>query len=382
MNKGLFSLFILLLQIIIPFVTDAQDLDPAAVKAMITLYKADPRGPYKDIRWFCKDGTVREARDPCPGENQGNQHASFKPEVLALAENHHIFLGQILATTENEDFWDERNAQSRLKQYQLERYLRNADNGWVNQKAQFYRGAMQDEDETKWGIDFYKWLLGDADNLESHFFLIRQSAKDIPHASEDNNIQMVRTVSEEIAESMSSFHELRVKIHGAPDAGDITRVSEFKEKNKDRISATNSSRFDQLLVGLKKMFRPFRVSDFSGYMKKLPADNEGTKSMEYFLNRYITMDCPPEQCRLISQTALALRQNITKPMSSTARLAMLDISNKLESLLNQEFTRWKIEYLSELMEQVYCLSEASTAFGFLELWEWDEIKREMQEPVV
>src|SRR5690349_7004978 len=112
-----------------------QSPNPEMIKSMISRFKADARGPYKDIRWFCKDGSIREARDPCPDE-PGNQHARYKDEVISLAEKHHIFIGQILASTPNEDFWDAGNAQSRLKQYQIERYLRNIDDGWVNRQAQ------------------------------------------------------------------------------------------------------------------------------------------------------------------------------------------------------------------------------------------------------
>jgi hypothetical protein len=383
MNKRIF-LFLMTLAsftVVIPTI-NGQPSDPERIKSMIARYKSDPRGPYKDIRWFCKDGTVREARDPCPGIKQGNQHASFKEEVIALAEKEHIFLGQILATTPKEDFWDQANAQSRLKQYQLERYLRNTDDGWVNRRAQYYRGAMQDEDEQAWGIEFYKWLLADADRVRSHFFLIRQSAKDIPHADVDNNVQLVRALSSEIAEAIPSFQDIRIKIHGAPEAEDRLRVLDFQEKNKSKISEPMAAKFRQLADGLEKMFRPFRVRDFENFVRLIPKDSEAANAMAYFLNRYPTMDCPPEQCQLISKTALILRREIAKPMSSSARLAMFDISNKMEALLNQEFSRWKIEWLSELLEQVQCLSEASTAFGFLELWEWDEVNDELFKPVV
>jgi hypothetical protein len=358
----------------------SQPSDPAAIQKMIERFKTDPRGPYKDIRWFCKDGTIREARDPCPTE-LGNQRASYKPEVTALADQEHIFLGQILATTPKEDFWDAANAQSRLKQYQLERYLRNIDDGWANRKAQYYRGAMQDEDERDWGIDFYKWLLTDAARVRSQFFLIRQSAKDIPHADEDNTTQMVRALSSEISEVIPSFQEIRVKIHGMPDAKDRLRVLDFREKNKSKINEATSAKFDQLVRGLEKMFKPFHVSDFEESFQLLPKDSEAATAMAYFINRYPTMDCPPEQCQLISKTSLILRRDIALPMSSSARLAMLDISNKMEALLNQEFSRWEIEYLSELLEQVQCLSEAAAAFGFLELWEWDKISSELFIPV-
>lgn len=382
MSKVILQFFMVLVCLSTPICIVNGQSDPEVVKAMIQRYKKDSRGPYKDIRWFCKDGTNREARDPCPGIKAGNQRARYKEEVVALAKKDHIFLGQILATTPNEDFWDAENAQSRLKQYQLELYLRNTDNGWVNQQAQYYRGAEQDEDESQWGIDFYQWLLKDADQVKTQFFLIRQSAKDIPHSADDNNTQLVRALSGDIAEVMPSFQEYRIKIHNNPDAGDSGRVWDFQDKNKAKISESLASKFDQLVCGLEKMFRPFRISDFEGYLKMLPKETESYKAIEYFMNRYPTMDCPPEQCQLISKTALTLRRDITLSMKASSRLAMLDVSNQLESLLNQEFSRWKIEYLSELLEQVYCLSEAAAGFGFLELWEWDQVKTELSQPVV
>jgi hypothetical protein len=156
----------------------AQKLEPDVIKARIESYKNDVRGPYKDIRWFCKDGKTQGATEPCakPG---GVQRARMKDDVLALAKSNHIFLGQILATTDHSEFWDIQNGNSRLKQYQLEKYLRAIDDGWVLRKGQYYRGAFQAEDEEAWGIEFYKWLLADDTRLQSEYFLIRQSIRDI-----------------------------------------------------------------------------------------------------------------------------------------------------------------------------------------------------------
>lgn len=372
-------LFLFLCFLFFPSVSDthAQEINAAAIQKMIARYKVEPRGPYKDIRWFCKDGTIREARDPCPGIKQGHQRASYREEVVALSKKQHIFLGQILASTPNEDFWDESNAQSRLKQYQLEQYLYKIDNGWINQQAQYYRGAMQVEDESEWGIDFFHWLLSDGSQLQRHFYLIRQSAKDIPHETENNTTQLVRALSTEIAEAFPSFQNLRIKIHGAPDAGDSGKVWDFQDQHKAEIDEQLASKFDQLICGLEKMFRPFHVSDFDEYLNKIPKDGESAQALSYFTRIYPTMDCPPDQCRLISKTALILREDMIQSMSSTSRLALLDISNKMESLLNQEFSRWKIKYVYDILDQVSCLSEAATAFGFLELWEWDQIKNEL-----
>ncbi|HZV68488.1 MAG TPA: PEP/pyruvate-binding domain-containing protein [Saprospiraceae bacterium] len=372
---SLFYLLILNL-FITPIVSNAQVSNPEQVKGMISRYKTEIRGPYNGIRWFCKDGTNRDPHDPCP-DHKGAQHARLKDEVIALGKKDHVFLGQILAMTDNEDFWDAGNAQSRLKQYQLELYLRNVDNGWINRQAQYYRGAVQNEDETNWGVEFYKWLLEDTERIRSQFFLIRESAKDIPHAGDNNDAQLVRALSAEIADELTAFQELRIKIHGIPDASDIQRVRDFQEKNKNKITPELAPKFDQLIADLKKMYRPFQVSDFATSQKNLPKGSEAARILENFTSRYGTMDCPPDQCKLISRAALQLRREILKPMRSSSRLALIDVSNKLESLLNKDFTLWKPEYLSDLLEQVYCLSEAAAAFGFLELWEWDQIRNRL-----
>ena len=82
-----------------------------------------------------------------------------------------MFLGQILAYTAHQEFWDSQNQNSRLKQYQLDKYLRSIDDGWILQKAQYYRGAVQVEDEEAWGVDFYKWLLTGDTSISNNFFL-------------------------------------------------------------------------------------------------------------------------------------------------------------------------------------------------------------------
>lgn len=56
--------FLLLFLFILPI--QAQDLPVSSIKKKIEFYKNNYRGPYKKIEWFCEDGTLREARDPCP----------------------------------------------------------------------------------------------------------------------------------------------------------------------------------------------------------------------------------------------------------------------------------------------------------------------------
>ena len=73
---------------------------------LINDLKMDVRGPYKDIKWFCEDGTIREARDPCPEPMEGVQHARYKDQIQKMADDKNIYLDQILVGTKNEDFWN------------------------------------------------------------------------------------------------------------------------------------------------------------------------------------------------------------------------------------------------------------------------------------
>lgn len=79
----------------------------AEVIKQIADYKNDIRGPYRDIRWFCTDGSIRAPKDPCPDNiGPGVQHARYKEAVETLGKEHHIYLGQILSYTTKEEFWD------------------------------------------------------------------------------------------------------------------------------------------------------------------------------------------------------------------------------------------------------------------------------------
>ena len=96
----------------------SQKITDNYIKEQIAIYKNELRGPYKDIRWFCKDGSVRMPKEPCPDSiGPGVQHARYKDIVENIGKKNHVFLGQILAYTAIDEFWDVQNQQSRLKQF-------------------------------------------------------------------------------------------------------------------------------------------------------------------------------------------------------------------------------------------------------------------------
>ena len=345
----------------------------AKINNQIIGFKNDIRGPYKDIRWFCNDGSIRTPKDPCPDNiGPGVQHARYKDEVVALGKEQHIYLGQILAYTTKEEFWDETKNQSRLKQYQLDKYLRTIDNGWINQKGQFYRGSVQVEDEEAWGIDFYTWLLAKDVVLSKQYFLVRQSLKDVPHSGDDNVSQLMRSQSKVISDVYLPFMDLRVKIHSLPEKSDIQKVIDFKQKNSAKLTTDLHKKLEGLVATMTAFFAPVDALKMAQKATLLKGTALGDKINSYAA----TINEATPVAVLVSETGqlvLDIREGILLEKRPMARLQLLDVSLKLEEILFQNAQKWVPATLSEQLEKICALGAGSAGAGYLELWEWNQI---------
>jgi hypothetical protein len=359
-----------------------QKKDNAAIAAMIQKFKTDQRGPYKDIRWFCPDGTYAVPRSEtlCANMKGAVQRARYKDEVLALSKSNHVFLGQILSTTPNEEFWDDTNYHSRLKQYQLEKYLRSIDDGWVLRKGQFYRGAYQIEDEEAWGIDFFHWLLADDERIARHFFLIRQAAKDIPHQGEDSRTQRVRAISKTISDKYTPFTDLRVKIHGQPEAGDIAKVKTFRQQHQAKLDSTMNKLFDDLIADMEAIYKPVDIGSLSRFMKNIPKDAPIGQSLSAYVSTFSQPQ--PQSTRLMAtaEKLMEIRQGIPGIKGKKARLDLIDLSNALEEIFFKDITAWEAKTAEELMNKICYTGLAAAGAGFVETWEWETLSADLQTP--
>ncbi|SMC75419.1 PEP/pyruvate-binding domain-containing protein [Cellulophaga tyrosinoxydans] len=350
----------------------SQKITDEKIKEQIIAYKNDIRGPYRDIRWFCTDGSIRQPKDPCPDNiGPGVQHARYKDAVIALGKSNHIYFGQILAATNHKDFWDAENNHSRLKQYQLDKYIRTIDNGWINQKSQFYRGSLQIEDEQAWGIEFYKWLLKDDQNIAANYFLIRQSLKDIPHNDDDNTSQLMRSQSKVISDLYEPFMNLRVKIHSQPEFVDIEKVRNFKTENAAKLTTDLNKKIDELVATMKVFYKPIEASTFLANSPQLKNTEIGAKIATYAAN---TLQSSPANLVInTAQMLLDVRDAVSTEKSPIVRLQLLDISIKLEEILFKNAQNWAPEDLKGLLEKVCYLGMATAGSGYIETWEWEQI---------
>lgn len=368
-----FTTYVLMLAMFWGHLTSlAQKKTAGEIAAMISTFRQDIRGPYKDIRWFCKDGTINPPKEPC-AEPGGNQRARYKDAVVDLARTNHVFLGQILATTPNSDFWDVQHHHSRLKQYILEKYLQAIDQGWVLEKAQYYRGAFQSEDEAAWGTAFLLWLLENDEILKSDFFFIKQITKHIPHGEETRRSVNIRTLSKNISDSLPDFQDLRIKIHGQPEASDINAVQKFYQSQQSKLKPLQAEQLRKLVSELELTFQPVNWNRIKEMVGKIPKNVAVYSTLNDFVREI--PDHPADQ-NLTAKTAeklASIRQELLRPNSPEVRLRLLDLSNALEEIFFIESTKWHPETARDLVEKICYTGTAAMGSGYLEIWEWDRV---------
>tara|TARA_R110002073_G_scaffold72537_1_gene177520 strand:+ start:520932 stop:523850 length:2919 start_codon:yes stop_codon:yes gene_type:complete len=375
MNKLCLSVFFLIIYFTsLNLINGQSTLDKDKIAKQISTYKNDVRGTYKNIRWFCNDGSIKQPQEPCSEAIGGIQHASYKDDVIALSKSNHVFLGQILAYTDKIAFWDAINNHSRLKQYQLGKYLGRIDNGWVNQKGQFYRGAIQVEDEEEWGVQFYKWLLTKDDVLEKEFYLVLQSLKDIPHKGDDDISQLMRAQSKVISDQFSKFMDLRVKIHSNPEANDIEKVVEFKKDQASKLPITLSKKMDALIGTMKKFHQPVNLNSLNGQLNKLTPNAPLTLLIKTYINKNTNNTNPSSLTIETSKVLLEIRKQLLVQKSTIQRLQLLELTNQLETVIFKEAALWNPITIDEQLQKIYALSAAAAGTGMIELWEWNKIE--------
>lgn len=347
------------------------------IAALVTKYQEDPRGPYRDIRWFCASGDNNAPADGCPYESEDNhQHARYKDEVIALGKREHIFLGQILTNTNKNAFWDAENDHSRLKQYMLGNYLAAVDDGWVLRKAQYYRGAFQIEDEMAWGREFLNDMMGKENALEENFYLIRQAVRDIPHRKDDDLTQKIRADSKTIADKYGKFMELRIKIHGQPEGKDAKAVEQFMADNQAELDKRNLAELTKTLISDIRTAYVDRdlVADIAAINETIPEKNQLKEKIKTFTLQHAMSPGNMQANAEDRLTAAAdLMWTIRTGMmleSPYYRLEAMDISIALERLIFNTAGDWQPTDAREQMEKICYLSKAAAGAGFVEEWEY------------
>jgi len=209
-----------------PAAPDATRL--ARYRSWIAAMKESPRGPFARLRWFCSDGAILPPTGVgCAGHGTGVQHGEWSAETRTLREAGYE-VATVLASLDPERFIGASAEVDALAQILVERFLVEADQGWILRGALSYRGAFQVEDEEKGARDLIGRMLADPEwHAPEKFLLLRETVRLLPLEQDAVTASTVRRLATDIAKTDGAFEPIRAKIHGRPDAGDAQRVRDY-----------------------------------------------------------------------------------------------------------------------------------------------------------
>ncbi|RLA09622.1 MAG: hypothetical protein DRQ54_02165 [Gammaproteobacteria bacterium] len=223
-----FSLFILSISAATASEVLIVDENAQQYQQWIVEMKDADRGPFKQIRWFCNDGRVLPPKAYACGEGGGQQHGQWSARTLELREQGYK-IANFLAGIDGPIVIKEANFNDSYNQTLIEKYLVAADDGWILRRAMYYRGAIQEEAEARGGRHLLVAMSANPEWIGSRYPALRIGARLLPHGKDSGSVQKIRQVSASLSEQDSGFKNLRVKIHGTPDAGDAQRVRDYAE---------------------------------------------------------------------------------------------------------------------------------------------------------
>ncbi len=291
--------------------------------------KQSPRGPFSNVRWFCSDGTVLPPKPyACAEHGGGNQHGQLNENARILRSKGY-WIANLLAAIDVEKDIAASHFLDRYNQLLIEKFLITSDNGWILQKALFYRGAIQEEDERENGRKLLIALAAQPEWIGLRYPALRIGVNLIPHGKETASVQKVRQVAASLADKDPGFKNLRVKIHGSPDAGDAALVREYADKisdpqNRDKYLAL-AEEIDQVYQAppLPELLEE-NAKVFTGgpWLQKLLRDGAAA---------YQAKDTAYNHYAVTARLLADLRDALPKIRSAEARLRVLDLSLAVES---------------------------------------------------
>jgi hypothetical protein len=201
---------------------------PSTTDPRIAAMKANPRGPFARIRWFCKDGSLLPPEpDACKPHGGGAQHGEWSDDTKALRAAGYA-IANVYADLDIAALLASDSLTSTLAQMAIERFLLRQDDGWILRRARTYRGAFQVEGERKGALALLQALAARPEWAGGSRFLgLRTLAALLPHGADTPSARQVRQVSSALAQREPDFFPLRNKIHAAPTAADAAAVRAY-----------------------------------------------------------------------------------------------------------------------------------------------------------
>lgn len=306
-----------------PLAAPAALSDTGEMARWITEMKADPKGPFDGIYWFCKDGAVLPPEPyACATHGGGIQHGRLGERARTLREAGFL-VGNVLAATDPETLVAAPGRPA-LNAILLERYLVVADNGWILRRARHYRGAFQVEDEIA-AAEATLAALAVRQRGERDFLLLRQAALLLPLVRNGGTVTRSHELSSSLATLDAGFAPLRNKLHAQPEVADAGRVRSYASQH-----GRSEPEFEQLAQAIETLF-VFR--DLDRPLREL-AGRLGKHPLAGHLRRFaqeLAKPLSPAQ-RLAASAALLVKLREALPeLPPTLRVTVVKLSLDVEA---------------------------------------------------
>ena len=300
----------------------------ADLKNWISEMKTATRGPFSRIRWFCADGTVRAPNEGCGRHGGGVQHGAWSQRTQILRAQGFLVANLMVAIDPTSMVGPE--GRTILEQILLERFLVEADDGWILRAARSYRGALQAEDEEAGTRRILQAMLSDPEwHRPVNFFVLREAARYLPRTPQENDVSAsdIRSSASWIARKDPGFRELRIKIHGQPDAEDAVRVRAYAEaQGKSKVGTGYT-----LLAGkIDRLYRGTEAASDVEALAMLLAESDFRAGLLRDARALATAPAPELRLALTSRLLTRLRLRAEAFRSPELGLLFLDTSLSLE----------------------------------------------------
>jgi hypothetical protein len=304
--------------------------DDATLRSWVQEMKEASRGPFRQIRWFCKDGSILPPKEyACREHGGGVQHGEWTDRVKLMRDNGY-YIANIYADIDSEQIRQDPQFAQILKQMILERFLIDADDGWILKKARYYRGALQTEDETRGGRDLLLTLANDGDWIRRRFIVVREAVRFLPHGRQDAPVSQMRQLSLSIAERDKNFETLRIKIHVHPELSDADSVRTYAEKQG--ISKLLNE-YENLAQIIEDVYKPRELGPLVASLLRQTEDSDLKRQLNRDTKKLLDKEEHLERFAAAGSLMAAFRRSMLKNGPAVQKLAIMDASLALEGEL-------------------------------------------------
>jgi len=326
-NALLVCLAILILSTAVQAAETATAVNPA-FRGWIEDMKESERGPFSRIRWFCRDGSVLPPKAyACNEHGGGYQHGEWSEQTKTL-RGEGYFIANILAGTDAAELADRDDFLDRYAQILIERFLVQADNGWILRRALFYRGAIQEEDERAAARDLLLELAGREEWIGFRYAALRAGVALLPHGENSASVQKVRQDSASLSDRDDGFKPLRAKIHGAPGPEDAATVRQYAAN----LDAEQRSPYLALADEIDAVYQAAPLSDT---LNEMAAQYTAAPWLQDQLRsaaaRLRLANSPEQTFEVTAALLLELRDALSSVKAASVRLELIGLGLRLET---------------------------------------------------